>query len=78
MPERGVVRFWLDDEGWGVIDSPSAPGGCWAGFAAIEMPGFAKLHEGQQVWVTIGDGPQDGYDYLAERITLDNPATHSG
>ena len=55
-----VVREWHDDEGWGVIDVPSAPGGCWAGFAAIEMPGSRKLSAGQHVWVTVADGAQEG------------------
>ncbi len=77
MPERGLVRFWHDDEGWGVIDCPSAPGGCWAHSSAIEMPGFRKLSEGQPVWVTLGDGPQDGYDFLAERVTLGPPESGS-
>jgi hypothetical protein len=22
-----TVRFWLDDEGWGVLDPPETPGG---------------------------------------------------
>lgn len=26
----GIVRMWNDDDGWGVIDSPHIPGGCWA------------------------------------------------
>ena len=73
MSERGVVRFWHEDEGWGVVDSPSAPGGCWAGFASIDMPGFHTLAQGQVVWVTIEPGPQDGYDYRAESVALDDP-----
>jgi CspA family cold shock protein len=73
MSEPGVVRFWHDDEGWGVIDSPSAPGGCWAHFSVIDMPGFRKLTRGQQVWVTILEGPQDGYGYQAESVALDAP-----
>jgi cold shock CspA family protein len=31
----GTVRVWYRDEGWGVIDSPDTPGGCWAGFGQI-------------------------------------------
>jgi len=37
------------------------------------MPGFRSLAKGQRVWLTIEAGPQDGYDYLAERVTLDEP-----
>ena len=34
--DDGVVRFWHDDEGWGVLDCPSTPGGCWTHFSVIE------------------------------------------
>jgi cold shock protein len=30
MSTVGTVRFWLREDGWGVIDSPDTPGGCWA------------------------------------------------
>jgi CspA family cold shock protein len=27
--DDGVVRTWSDEEGWGVVDCPSTPGGCY-------------------------------------------------
>jgi len=35
MSETGTVREYDADEGWGVIDAPSVPGGCWVHFSAI-------------------------------------------
>ncbi|MEU5211123.1 cold shock domain-containing protein [Streptomyces sp. NPDC020742] len=65
-----TVREWHDDEGWGVIDCPETPGGCWAHFSVIRMTGFRGLVPGQRVdltWEAPGF-PQDGYDYRAECI----------
>jgi cold shock protein len=61
----GTVRIWYREEGWGVIDSPETPGGCWAGFGQLwndyERPeigpgevleisgGFCELFEGETV-----------------------------
>jgi CspA family cold shock protein len=60
----GTVRVWYRDEGWGVIDSPDTPGGCFAHFSHLwsdEMPnagpgetldvssGFKELFEGETV-----------------------------
>jgi cold shock protein len=61
----GTVRVWYRDEGWGVIDSPDTPGGCFAGFGQLwndhAVPevgpgevyevsgGFRELFEGETV-----------------------------
>ena len=45
----GVVREWHRDEGWGVLDSPATPGGCWAGFGDVLVAGFRALTPGQEV-----------------------------
>lgn len=71
----GVVRNWDRDEGWGVIDSPETPGGCWAIFAVIEMPGLKTLTAGDRVdfeWVTPG---QDGFAYAATRVVPLSPVS---
>ncbi|WP_374982724.1 cold-shock protein [Streptomyces fradiae] len=65
-----TVREWRDTEGWGVVDSPETPGGCWCHYSAIEMTGFRTLEPGQRVeleWQAPGF-QQDGYDYRALRI----------
>ncbi len=36
----GKVRQWLDEEGWGVIDSPDTLGRCWAHYSSVAVPGY--------------------------------------
>ena len=83
MSSTGTVRVWHQDEGWGVIDSPDTPGGCWAGFAQIwadGMPkpgrgeyvvsGFTELFEGETVdfeWERPS-ADQDGYAFRATTV----------
>ncbi|MEU2742698.1 cold shock domain-containing protein [Streptomyces sp. NPDC007095] len=65
-----TVREWSDEEGWGVLDSPETPGGCFGHYADIQAPGFRTLSPGQQVDLTW-EAPgfkQDGYDYRAVSI----------
>ncbi|WUJ69179.1 cold shock domain-containing protein [Kribbella soli] len=64
--DDGVVRVWHDDEGWGVVDCPSTPGGCWTHFSVIEAEGFRSLPPGSSVRVRWESPGQDGYDYRAE------------
>ena len=65
-----TVREWRDEEGWGVLDSPETPGGCFGHYADIQAPGFRTLEPGQRVELTW-EAPgfkQDGYDYRAVSI----------
>ncbi len=64
----GTVRRWLDDEGWGVIDTAATPGGCWAHFSAVAVAGYATLAVGQQVELEWEAQGQEGYDYCAVRV----------
>ncbi|WP_418059750.1 cold-shock protein [Pimelobacter simplex] len=64
----GTVRSWDVGEGWGVIDSPAAPGGCWASFAVVEMPGFKQLRAGQRVRFEFDALELDGYPFTARRV----------
>ena len=68
-----TVREWDDEEGWGVLDSPETPGGCFAHFVEIEGPeGFRHLAAGQRVeleWEAPGF-KQDGYDFRAVRVAV--------
>jgi CspA family cold shock protein len=63
----GVVRWFSADDGWGVIDAPEVPGGCFVHFSFIQMTGYRELHAGQQVRFSYErlDFPQDGCDYRA-------------
>lgn len=62
-----TVREWDDEQGWGVLDSPETPGGCFGHYADIQATGFRTLSAGQQVDLTW-EAPgfkQDRYDYRA-------------
>jgi cold shock protein len=63
----GVVRTFDPDEGWGVIDAPEVPGGCFVHFSAIQMDGYRVLTAGQRVRFRFEhlDFLQDGCRYLA-------------
>ncbi|WKE71646.1 cold-shock protein [Streptomyces sp. WP-1] len=65
-----TVREWSDEEGWGVLDSPETPGGCFGHYSDIQGSGFRTLSPGQEVDL-IWEAPgfkQDGYDYRAVSI----------
>jgi CspA family cold shock protein len=64
VQSSGTVRVWYRSEGWGVIDSPDTPGGCFAHFSSLwndDVPtvdpgevieisgGFRELFEGETV-----------------------------
>ncbi|WP_431959575.1 cold shock domain-containing protein [Actinacidiphila sp. bgisy160] len=67
---NATVREWYEEEGWGVLDCPETPGGCFAHYSDIEMNGFRTLSAGQSValeWEAPGFA-QDGYEYRALRV----------
>ena len=66
-----TVRVWHQDEGWGILDSPETPGGCWTHFSCIDMPGYKSLTEGQAVeldWEVPAGGDYEGYRFFASRV----------
>jgi cold shock protein len=60
------VRSWNDEEGWGVLDAPEAPGGIFVHFSGIDGEGYRSLRADQRVTLDL-EGPlrfeQDGYRY---------------
>jgi cold shock CspA family protein len=40
MDSVGTVRVWRREEGWGVIDSPDTPDGCFAHFSDTVVNGM--------------------------------------
>jgi CspA family cold shock protein len=68
MAESATVREWNGDEGWGVIDSPSTPGGCWAHFSQAAVSGASDFVAGQAVLLEWESPGQDGYPYRAVRF----------
>ena len=55
------------EEGWGVIEAPEVPCGCFVHFADIQMTGYREFQPGQRVQFTFGrpDALQDGCAYRA-------------
>ena len=66
---RAEVREWHADEGWGVVDAPALPGGCWLHYSQLHMPGYRTLTAGQRVDVDWETADQDGFRFRAVRVT---------
>jgi CspA family cold shock protein len=64
----GRVRVWHADEGWGVIDSAATPGGCWAHFSTVLVPGHRALRVDQRVTLEFEPARQDGYAFRALEV----------
>jgi cold shock protein len=62
------VRFWRDEEGWGVVEAPETPGGCWTHFSAIASDGYPTLTGVEAVELEFEQVRQDGFDYRAVRV----------
>ncbi|MGI8682148.1 MAG: cold-shock protein [Mycobacteriales bacterium] len=65
---EGSVRLWKTEDGWGVIDSPGTPGGCWAHFSVVAMEGYRTLVVGQRVRFVAQSPGQDGYAFRATEV----------
>jgi len=61
------VRVWHDEEGWGVVDSPETPGGCWVHFSHVDIEGYRSLRGVDTVELEYREVPQDGYRFAAVR-----------
>lgn len=70
-PVEAVVRLWNEQEGWGVLDSPGTPGGCWAHFSALDMDGYATAAPGQTAHLLYEQAQQDGFAWRAVHVSLD-------
>ncbi len=63
------MRFWHDEAGWGVlVDSPETPGGCWAHFSHLVMPGYGTLTAGEAVTFSCEEPGQDGFPFRAVEV----------
>jgi CspA family cold shock protein len=81
MTSDGTVRTYDSDEGWGVIDGPDVPGGCWVHFSAIATGGYRSLDAGQPVRFTAEAADQDGYAFRAVKVwtgDAEPPAADAG
>lgn len=71
MTSTGSVRMFDPDLGWGVIDGPDVPGGCWVHFSALVMEGYRMLVAGQQVSFRAEAADQDGFAWRAVKVWTD-------
>ncbi|KUG57052.1 hypothetical protein AVL62_16045 [Serinicoccus chungangensis] len=62
---HAVVRDWFPDEGWGIVDSPHTPGGCWAHVSRVQAKGLLELAPGETVALEFEHGDQHGFRYRA-------------
>ena len=56
------------DDGWGIIDSEDTPGGCWASFSSVLVPGYRMLRAGEAVTLHHEPTEQDGYCFRAVEV----------
>ena len=68
MASAGSVRVFHAEEGWGVIDGPDVPGGCWVHFSVIAVDGYRTLERGQRVTFRAEAVRQDGFAYRAVKV----------
>lgn len=67
MSDSGAIRVWTD-EGWGVIDSPTTLGGCWAHFSMLAADSFWEPSAGEPVEFEFETADQDGFMFRATRV----------
>jgi cold shock protein len=76
MASTGIVRTFDPDVGWGVIDGPDVPGGCWVHFSAIAADGYRQLADGQPVSFIAEEVSQDGFAFRAVKVWTGDTEPH--
>ena len=61
---RGRVKFWKGN-GWGGIESDQVPGDVYVGLSSIDMPGYRKLVQGEEVEFRYEEAEHDSWQYRA-------------
>ena len=51
-----------------MIDSQDTPGGCWAHFSSVLVPGYRELRAGQSVTLNYEPAEQDGSSFRATEV----------
>jgi CspA family cold shock protein len=68
----GTVKWFDDEEGWGVLTSPTVPGDVFVHVMCIEADGYKVLNDGEEVEFEYEFVPppdvQDGCSYRATRV----------
>lgn len=80
MISQGVVRDFRAEVGWGVVDGPDVPGGCWVHFSAIVMGGYRQLTPGQRVsfHAEVADHSEVAWSVMSRRTGNARVSTAGG
>ncbi|SDH89353.1 hypothetical protein SAMN05192558_103443 [Actinokineospora alba] len=69
---RGKVLQWNEEDGWGIIESPTIDSPIWTHFSTIDPAdpntspgGYRRLRVNEAVDVTVERAEQDGYHWRA-------------
>jgi len=54
--EKGVVKWFQSDKGWGFITRANGGKDCFVHHSAIDMPGYRSLQEGDEVEFEVEQG----------------------
>ena len=46
---RGIVSFFHEERGWGLLVSPTVDGEVWVKYDVIDCDGFQNLHPGERI-----------------------------
>ena len=65
---EGTVTVWHGEQGWGVIEAPQTPGGCWAHFAGLAGEPAWEPKAGEPVRFTPEAADQDGFHWRATYV----------
>jgi CspA family cold shock protein len=70
----GVVKWFDEAEGWGELNAPEVPGGCFVHYSNVQMDGYRALRAGQQVRFSFEEPGflQDGYRFRAINVWPSN------
>jgi len=71
---EATVRSWDDEQGWGVLESDTTPGGCWTHWSVLDFDGYRARSCGQKVRLKAESPGQDGFPWRAIRVRLDGRA----
>ena len=67
-PIHAKVRLWNIPDGWGVVDAPEVPGGCWVHYSVL-APGLEPLLPGGYVALNYeAVWNQDGFAWRATSV----------
>lgn len=79
MPTLVLGRLveWSHEHGWGVLASPSTPGGCWFHYTSLTNLPEESLQVGEVYSFKYEQVEQDGYSYRASMVGSSDTSSDS-